>query len=140
MSERENSGTEGTQIEHAGAILTVASEMKGAADLDRVLDALQERCDRGDRFGVMIVPSGGAPAQQEGGGGHGPAQILRLKSLRSRLKKECAGIAFVLGADARRDLDKRLRAAPKIFGCRVEAFEAREEATAWLRGRLDDEA
>lgn len=96
--------------------------------------ALMEALDRSIPFAaVLLMP----PTTTHGHGVRGAAERIRmLKQLRPGLADRCAGIAFVLPAEAQRAMAKQLRAGPKLWGCPTTAIADVEAARAWAHDQL----
>jgi hypothetical protein len=96
-------------------------------------EALVAALGRQAPFALVAVMPRELPAERRP---HDTDQMRWLKSNRPRLAECCRGMAFVMTREAREQYAKAVESGPKIYGCATEAFERREAAVAWARGRL----
>jgi hypothetical protein len=99
-----------------------------------ITGALQAAIARGEPFVAVVHMPAAAPRERRIAGV--AERIRMLKRLRPGLSARCAGLAFVVSAEAQQQNAKAIRSAEKLWGCPTHAVADPSTARAWALAQL----
>lgn len=108
------------------------SAVDAASGARRVGDVLTAALERRENFAAVIRMPEGRPRRLAGAG----ERVRLIKTLRPGLRDRCAGLAFVVSAEAQRANAKAIRAGAKLWGCPTTATDDPAAALTWAREQL----
>lgn len=108
------------------------SALDPAAGARRVGDVLTAAMERRESFAAVVRMPEGRPRRMAGAG----ERVRLLKTLRPGLRERCAGLAFVVSAEAQQANAKAIRAGAKLWGCPTTATDDPAAALAWAYQQL----
>jgi hypothetical protein len=108
------------------------SDLDPAAGARRVGDVLTAALERREPFAAVLRMPEGRPRKLAGVG----ERVRLMKTLRPGLRERCAGLAFVVPAEAQQANAKAIKAGARLWGCPTTATDDSTAALAWARQRL----
>jgi hypothetical protein len=99
-----------------------------------VEDVLTAALERREPFAAVLRMPEGRPRRLAGAGD----RVRLMKALRPGLRARCAGLAFVVSAEAQQANARAIRAGAKLWGCPTTAADDPAAALAWARQQLDE--
>lgn len=108
------------------------STLDPEAGARRLGDVLTAALERRESFAAVLRMPEGRPRKLAGAG----ERVRLLKTLRPGLRNRCAGLAFVVAAEAQQANAKAIRAGTKLWGCPITVTGDPNAALAWARQQL----
>jgi len=128
------SRTTDTALTQWPLVVLDVSAVDPAAGARRVEEVLTAALERREPFVAVLRMPEGRPHRLAGAGD----RVRLMKALRPGLRARCAGLAFVVSAEAQQANARAIRAGAKLWGCPTTATDDPAAALAWARRRLDE--
>ncbi|BCL30714.1 hypothetical protein ACFFS2_21480 [Streptomyces aurantiacus] len=126
------SRTTDTALTRWPLVVLDVSALDPAAGARRVGDVLTAALERREPFAAVLTMPESRPRKLAGAG----ERVRLVKTLRPGLRNRCAGLAFVVSAEAQQANAKAIRAGAKLWGCPTTATHDPAAALAWARQQL----
>jgi hypothetical protein len=108
------------------------SALDPAAGARSLGEALTVALERRESFAAVVRMPEGRPRGLADAG----ERVRLIKTLRPGLRERCAGLAFVVSAEAQQVNAKAIKAGAKLWGCPTTATDEPAAALAWARQQL----
>ncbi|PRX68345.1 hypothetical protein B0I32_103306 [Nonomuraea fuscirosea] len=126
------SRTTDTALTQWPLVVVEVSALDPAVGARRIGDVLTAALERREPFAAVLTMPEGRPRKLAGAG----ERVRLIRTLQPGLRDRCAGLAFVVSAEAQQAHAKVIRAGAKLWGCPTTATHDPAAALAWARQQL----